>query len=78
MGVISDRIEETGAQGRPESEVEAEADPESDQAADGTPVALPERNDPFLQRYLTERFDADDETVEQVLTVVIAAANVFK
>lgn len=72
MGVISEEIrEERDAQGRPASE-------STTQEQEGTPPAnLPDSNDPFLQQYLTDEYDADTETVNQILTAVIAAGNLL-
>lgn len=73
MGVISDTIaEERDAQGRPDTNTTEQGE-DADVFAD-----LPESIDPFLQRYLVDEFEADDETVNQMLTAVIAAANLFK
>jgi len=73
MGVISDTLQqERDAQGRPDSDTTEQEDAGTD------PADLPESIDPFLQRHLTEKFEADDETVNQMLTALIAAANLFK
>ncbi|ALJ99685.1 hypothetical protein BGV91_gp22 [Haloarcula californiae icosahedral virus 1] len=71
MGVISDTIQERDAQGRPASDT-------SEQESGGTdPADLPESIDPFLQRYLTDEYQADTETVNQILTALIAAGNLL-
>jgi len=71
MGVISDTIQERDAQGRPASDT-------SEQESAGTdPADLPESIDPFLQPYLTDEYQADTETVNQILTALIAAGNLL-
>ena len=72
MGVISDTIQqERDAQGRPDSDTSEQADMGTD------PADLPESIDPFLQRYLTDEYQADTETVNQILTALIAAGNLL-
>ena len=74
MGVISNTVAERDAQGRPDSEATENG---SQHGERGDTADVPATIDPFLQQYQTERYQTNDETVEQMLTLVIAAANVF-
>ena len=69
MGVITDHVERD-AQGRPASERNT-GEPEVSDADD----FLPARIDPFIQRYLTNRYQMDSEALNQMLTGIIALAN---
>ncbi|AAY24952.1 ORF 26 [Haloarcula hispanica virus SH1] len=73
MGVISEHIEERDAQGRPDS------DGSTEQASTATSAEerLTSELDPFLQQYVTEEYQADAATVDQILTGLIAVGNLL-
>lgn len=66
MGVILDGISA-------DSDAPSRTDAEQSSTDDAPPVP-----DPFLQQYRTDLFETDDETLNEMLTLVIATANVFK
>jgi len=79
MGVISSTIEEADAQGRSASTTDDASTASGDSAHSGgaAPDAvsgLP-AIDPFLDQYEMEAYQADSDTVNQMLTAVIALAN---
>ncbi|AGC65547.1 hypothetical protein K745_gp22 [Haloarcula hispanica virus PH1] len=73
MGVISEHIEERDAQGRPDSETSTEQTTQAT-SAEGD---LPDDIDPFLQQYITEEYQADAATVDQILTGLMAIGNLL-
>ena len=78
MGVKSQLQEEMDAQGRPSS---TESDDSTGSAEESVPeeveAFLLDQYGPFVQNYEVEKFETDSETLDEMLTFVIAIGNVL-
>jgi len=74
MGALSDVTDEAAAQERATTGEQA-GDEQADPSTATDPVPGPA--DPFLQQYLTEQYEADSETVNEMLTGLLAVGRLL-
>ena len=74
MGALSDMTDEADAQERATTGEQA-GDETTDPSA--TSEAALDDADPFLQQYLTDQYKADSETVNQMITGLLAVGKLL-